>query len=71
MDVAQLRAQYRGLVDDVQHAMRAQLGDASRLSEQRDHILTFRMDLAASSVCLCDRIRIPRLLMNYTLPGDF
>jgi hypothetical protein len=52
MDVVELRARYFELVDNVQHAMRAQLGDASRLSEQRDHILAFRIELAASSVCL-------------------
>jgi hypothetical protein len=61
VDARDLRNQYFTLVDNVQHSLRAQMGDAHRLREVRDQVLAFRVRLAAFPV---------RVLTHMECSGD-
>jgi hypothetical protein len=50
VDAHDLRSQYSTLVENVQHSLRAQMGDAHRLREVRDQVLAFRIQLSAFPV---------------------
>jgi hypothetical protein len=70
VDAHDLRNQYLTLVENVQHYLRAHMGDAHRLREVRDQVLAFRVQLSAfpvraSTHMECMETDILRLQLNF------
>jgi hypothetical protein len=71
VDADDLHNQYSTLVDNVQHSLRAQMGDAHRLREVRDQVLAFRIQLSAfpvraSTHTECTKSNAPRPQLNFS-----